>query len=136
MGVKPFLVGTAVRAFIAQRLVRCLCTACREPANYKRDQLVKLGFPEVKSLKLFRAARGGCQQCRGTGYSGRVALYEIALMTTAMQALVAQKASEADLQTQARKDGFVPMRDYGLQKAIEGITTLEEVARVTSEEFE
>ncbi len=137
MGVKPFLVGTAVRAFIAQRLVRCLCTTCKEPANYQRTELTKLGFPEVKkSNKLFRATRGGCQQCRGTGYSGRVALYEIALMTPAMQALVAQRASEADLQTQARKDGFVPMRDYGLQKALDGITTLEEVARVTSEELE
>ncbi len=137
MGVKPFLVGTAVRAFIAQRLVRCLCSSCKEPANYKRDELTKLGFPEVKkSNQLYRAAKGGCQQCRGTGYSGRVALYEIALMTPAMQALVAQRASEADLQTQARKDGFVPMRDYGLQKALDGITTLEEVARVTSEELE
>ena len=136
MGVKPFLVGTAVRAFIAQRLVRCLCPACKEPAKYNRDELLKLGFPEVKSLKLYRASRTGCQQCRSTGYSGRVALYEIALMTPAMQALVSQRASEADLQTQARKDGFVPMREYGLQKAIDGITTLEEVARVTSEELE
>ena len=136
MGVKPFLVSSAVRAFIAQRLVRCLCPACKEPANYKQDELVTLGFPEAKSKKLFRAARGGCQQCRSTGYSGRVALYEIALMTTAMQTLVSEKASEADLQTQARKDGFVPMREYGLQKALAGVTTLEEVARVTSEEFE
>ena len=136
MGVKPFLVSSAVRAFIAQRLVRCLCPACKEPANYKQDELVTLGFPEAKSKKLFRAARGGCQQCRNTGYSGRVALYEIALMTTAMQTLVSEKASEADLQTQARKDGFVPMREYGLQKALAGVTTLEEVARVTSEEFE
>jgi general secretion pathway protein E len=137
MGVKPFLVGTAVRAFIAQRLVRCLCPTCKEPANYQRAELTKLGFPEVKKNNaLYRAAKGGCQQCRGTGYSGRVALYEIALMTPAMQALVSQKASESDLQTQARKDGFVPMRDYGLQKALDGITTLEEVARVTSEELE
>lgn len=136
MGVKPFLVSSAVRAFIAQRLVRCLCSACKEPANYKRDQFLKLGFPEAKNLKLFRAARGGCQQCRNTGYSGRVALYEIALMTPTMQALVSERASESDLQAQARKDGFIPMREYGLQKAIAGVTTLEEIARVTSEEFE
>lgn len=136
MGVKPFLVSSAVRAFIAQRLVRCLCPACKEPANYKRDDFLKLGFPEAKNLKLYRAARGGCQQCRGTGYSGRVALYEIALMTPTMQTLVSERASEADLQTQARKDGFVPMREYGLKKAAAGVTTLEEVARVTSEEFE
>jgi type II secretory ATPase GspE/PulE/Tfp pilus assembly ATPase PilB-like protein len=136
MGVKPFLVSSAVRAFIAQRLVRCLCSACKEPANYKREDFLKLGFPEAKNLKLYRAARGGCQQCRGTGYSGRVALYEIALMTPTMQTLVSERASEADLQAQARKDGFVPMREYGLKKAAAGVTTLEEVARVTSEEFE
>lgn len=136
MGVKPFLVSSAVRAFIAQRLVRCLCSACKEPANYKREDFLKLGFPEAKNMKLYRAARGGCQQCRGTGYSGRVALYEIALMTPTMQTLVSERASEADLQTQARKDGFVPMREYGLKKAAAGVTTLEEVARVTSEEFE
>jgi type II secretory ATPase GspE/PulE/Tfp pilus assembly ATPase PilB-like protein len=64
-----------------------------------------------------------------------VALYEIALMTPTMQAMVSQRASEADLHTQARKDGFIPMREYGLQKALVGITTLEEVARVTSEEL-
>lgn len=136
MGVKPFLVSSAVRAFIAQRLVRCLCSVCKEPANYKREDFLKLGFPEAKNMKLYRAARGGCQQCRGTGYSGRVALYEIALMTPTMQTLVSERASEADLQTQARKDGFVPMREYGLKKAAAGVTTLEEVARVTSEEFE
>lgn len=136
MGVKPFLVGSSVRAFLAQRLVRCLCNACKTPANYKAAELAKLGFAEAKGKTLCRATPGGCQQCRGTGYSGRVALYEIAIMTPAMQALVAQRAADTELQTQARKDGFTTMREYGLQKALEGITTLEEVARVTSEELE
>jgi type II secretory ATPase GspE/PulE/Tfp pilus assembly ATPase PilB-like protein len=135
MGVKPFLVSSSVRAFLAQRLVRVLCGACKQPVKYKREDLIKVGFPEVKDRQVWRATPGGCQQCRSTGYAGRVALYEIALMTPAMQSLVSQKVSEADLQTQARKDGFVPMREYGLQKVFEGITTLEEVARVTSEEL-
>ena len=135
MGVKPFLVSSSVRAFLAQRLVRVLCASCKTPAQYKSDDLAKLGFPEAKGQKVWQANRGGCQQCRGTGYSGRVALYEIALMTPAMQALVSRKASEAELHAQARKDGFVPMREYGLQKALTGVTTLEEVARVTSEEL-
>ncbi|MEZ5388183.1 MAG: GspE/PulE family protein [Prosthecobacter sp.] len=135
MGVKPFLVSSSVRAFLAQRLVRVLCESCKKPVKYKREDLAKIGFPEVKDRQVWRATPGGCQQCRGTGYAGRVALYEIALMTPAMQSLVSQKASEADLQAQARRDGFVPMREYGLQKVFEGITTLEEVARVTSEEL-
>jgi type II secretory ATPase GspE/PulE/Tfp pilus assembly ATPase PilB-like protein len=129
------LVSSSVRAFLAQRLVRVLCGACKQPVKYKREDLIKIGFPEVKDRQVWRATPGGCQQCRSTGYAGRVALYEIALMTPAMQSLVSQKVSEADLQTQARKDGFVPMREYGLQKVFEGITTLEEVARVTSEEL-
>ncbi|MCB1278629.1 GspE/PulE family protein [Prosthecobacter sp.] len=135
MGVKPFLVSSSVRAFLAQRLVRVLCESCKTPAKYKTDELTRLGFPEAKGKNLWRAATGGCQHCRGTGYAGRVALYEIALMTPAMQALVSQRASEAELHTQARKDGFVPMREYGLQKALSGVTTLDEVARVTSEEL-
>ena len=134
MGVKPFLVCSSVRAFLAQRLVRVLCPACKTPAKYESDELVKLGFPEAEGRGLHRAAPGGCPQCRGTGYSGRVALYEIALITPGMQELVARRASETELQAQARKEGFVPMREYGLQKALEGVTTLEEVARVTSEE--
>jgi len=135
MGVKPFLVSSSVRAFLAQRLVRCLCEHCKTAANYNRDQLVKLGFPEEKSRKFFRATPGGCQHCRGTGYSGRVALVEIALMSPAMQGLISQKASHAELHTQAKREGFISIREYGLQKALAGITTLEEVARVTSEEL-
>jgi type II secretory ATPase GspE/PulE/Tfp pilus assembly ATPase PilB-like protein len=135
MGVKPFLVSSSVRAFLAQRLVRVLCDSCKKPAKYKNDELTKLGFPEAMGKTLWCATPGGCQHCRGTGYAGRVALYEIALMTPAMQALVSQRATEAELHTQARKDGFVPMREYGLQKALSGVTTLDEVARVTSEEL-
>jgi general secretion pathway protein E len=134
MGVKPFLVRSSVRAFIAQRLVRCLCTSCKSRRIISANNSSSWASPRSKA-KLFQATRGGCQQCRSTGYSGRVALYEIALMTPTMQAMVSQRASEADLQTQARKDGFIPMREYGLQKALAGITTLEEVARVTSEEL-
>lgn len=135
MGVKPFLVSSSVRAFLAQRLVRVLCEACKSPTKYKNDELALLGFPEARGKTLWRPTPGGCQHCRGTGYSGRVALYEIALMTPTMQALVSERASEADLHAQARKDGFVPMREYGLQKALVGSTSLEEVARVTSEEL-
>lgn len=136
MGVKPFLVSSSVRAFLAQRLVRCLCASCKTPAKYTNADLTKLGFMEAKGKKLFQATPGGCQHCRGTGYSGRVALYEIAIMTPAMQTLVSQRATDAELQTQARKDGFTTMREYGLQKALDGITTLDEVSRVTSEEVE
>ncbi|WP_395749802.1 GspE/PulE family protein [Prosthecobacter sp.] len=135
MGVKPFLVSSSVRAFIAQRLVRCLCSACKSPSRYTREELVKLGFPEAKSKTLYHATPGGCQQCRGTGYAGRIALYEFAIMSNAMQALVSKRASEAEIMAQARKEGFTNIREYGLKKALEGITTLEEVARVTTDEL-
>lgn len=135
MGVKPFLVSSAVRAFLAQRLVRCLCEHCKSPANYTKSQLVKLGFPEEKGKTFFRATPGGCQYCRSTGYSGRVALMEIVIMSPAMQALLSQHVSHPELMAQARKEGFTTIREYGLQKALAGITTLDEVARVTSEEL-
>jgi type II secretory ATPase GspE/PulE/Tfp pilus assembly ATPase PilB-like protein len=66
--------------------------SCKTPAKYTNADLAKLGFMEAKGKKLFQATAGGCQQCRGTGYSGRVALYEIAIMTPAMQTLVSQRA--------------------------------------------
>jgi general secretion pathway protein E len=135
MGVKPFLVSSSVRAFLGAAARACAVRVVQGSGEVPKRRTRQARLPEAKGKTVWRATQGGCQHCRGTGYSGRVALYEIALMTPTMQAMVSQRASEADLHTQARKDGFIPMREYGLQKALAGITTLEEVARVTSEEL-
>jgi type II secretory ATPase GspE/PulE/Tfp pilus assembly ATPase PilB-like protein len=135
MGVEPFLVASSVRAFLAQRLVRSLCPHCRQPAHYSKEQLTACGFGEAIGKTIYTASATGCQACRGTGYHGRLAIYEIALVTTGLQDLISRKASSNELTRQARKDGFISLREYGWRKVLAGATTVEEVMRVTSEDF-
>lgn len=134
MGVEPFLVSSSVRAFIAQRLVRSLCPQCRKPASYSPEQLSAAGFVIPAGQVIYSAAQSGCAACRSTGYYGRTAIYEIVMVTPAIQDLIAQKANANTLLKQARRDGFISMREYGWQKVLDGVTTLEEVVRVTSED--
>jgi type II secretory ATPase GspE/PulE/Tfp pilus assembly ATPase PilB-like protein len=135
MGVEPFLVSSSVRAFLAQRLVRTLCPQCRQKADYGDAQLRACGFGEGIGKPLYTASPLGCHACRGSGYFGRMAIYEIVMVTQAIQDLISRKASSSELTRQARKDGFVSLRDYGWRKVLEGATTVEEVMRVTSEDF-
>jgi type II secretory ATPase GspE/PulE/Tfp pilus assembly ATPase PilB-like protein len=130
MGVEPFLVSSAVRAFFAQRLVRKLCPECRQPAQVEREYLQSIGFPPGTPGTIMRAV--GCESCRGSGYQGRLSIYEVVLVTHALQHLINTRAHPADLHRQAMKDGFMPMRGYGFQKVLTGETTIEEVLSVTS----
>ncbi|MBK1789956.1 GspE/PulE family protein [Persicirhabdus sediminis] len=133
MGVEPFLVSAAVRAFLAQRLVRRLCPHCRKPVDVSDQQKVELGIPLELTGQAYEPA--GCNRCRDTGFAGRLAIYEIAVITEAMQHLVAQSAESKDLLKQAYKDGYVPMREYGWMKVMSGDTTIEEVISVTTSEL-
>ena len=81
MGVEPFLVASSVRAFLAQRLVRSLCPQCKQPAHYSKEQLTACGFAEGVGKAIFTASSTGCAACRSTGYHGRLAIYEIVLVT-------------------------------------------------------
>ncbi len=132
MGVEPFLVSSAVRAFFAQRLVRKLCPLCKQPAEFERDYLKSIDFPSHVSGKIMRAV--GCEACRGSGYQGRVSIYEVILLTHALQHLINSRAHPAEFQKQALRDGYVPMRGYGFQKVLAGETTIEEVLSVTAME--
>ena len=134
MGIEPFLVGSSVRALIAQRLVRALCESCKRPATYDLDELKPMGLIADANDRFFTAMPGGCKACNGTGYRGRLAIFEIAMMSPPMQHLVNKRASETELFNQARKEGFVTMREYGWRKVKEGVTSVEEVLRVTSED--
>ncbi len=130
MGVMPFLVASAVRGFIAQRLVRRLCPVCRQPASYPASRLKEIGFPlqwapDIRQPK-------GCPACRGTGYHGRAALYEVCMMSTKLQELVSQNQPASVLRPVALQQGMVPLRQYGFGKVREGETSLEEVLRVTA----
>jgi general secretion pathway protein E/type IV pilus assembly protein PilB len=134
MGVEPFLVGSAVRAFIAQRLVRRLCKHCSEPAEYKTDDLTAMGFPLEWTDKIRRPV--GCPQCRNTGFSGRTALFEICQMTPRMQELIQRRAPANELRELAIREGMIPLRRAGWETVSHGVTSVEEVVRVTSSELQ
>lgn len=133
MGVEPFLIASSVRAFIAQRLVRKLCKNCRKPHLVGKEVLEAHGWTDLPGidgpLEVYRAT--GCSRCRGTGYRGRLAIYELATVTSALEELISRKAGIAELMKQAVADGYIPMRLYGIRKVLEGETSLEEVLSVT-----
>jgi type II secretory ATPase GspE/PulE/Tfp pilus assembly ATPase PilB-like protein len=130
MGVEPFLVSAAVRAFLAQRLVRKLCPHCKKPHEVTMDDRRELGIPMNLDGQAYSAA--GCDRCRNTGYQGRLAIYEVVVLSQAMQDMVAHGASQPDVRAQSVKEGFIPMRGYGWIKVMQGLTTIEEVVSVTS----
>lgn len=131
MGIEPFLVSSAVRAFLAQRLVRRLCPECRKPMDLGPEERERLGFPPGAGEVIYRAE--GCARCRHTGYHGRVALFEIVRVTAALEDLINHGASRSRLLAQAEADGFVRMRQDGWEKVMQGLTTIEEVLSVTPE---
>lgn len=135
MGVEPFLVSAAVRAFLAQRLVRRLCPTCKLPREVSDEDRKELGIPMSLSGQAYSAKPGGCDRCRATGFAGRLAIYEIVLLTPQMQELVAHSAPANDLRAQAVRDGYIPMRGYGWHKVMQGETTIEEVVSVTSSDL-
>ncbi len=134
MGVEPFLIGSSVRAFIAQRLVRRLCPDCRVPEQHPIGNLKRIGFPTHREGTIFGPK--GCEACRFTGYRGRTALYEICVLSQEMQELVQHKASGSALRDLAMKQGMIPLRAYGWNRVLEGMTSVEEVLRVTAAEVD
>lgn len=134
MNIEPFLVGSSVRAFIAQRLVRRLCKHCSQPAHRKPEEIAEFGFPIEWADKIRRPV--GCEKCRQSGYAGRTALFEIVMMTSRLQELIQKRGSGPELRELAMREGMVPLRKDGFLKVAAGVTSLEEVLRVTSSELE
>jgi type II secretory ATPase GspE/PulE/Tfp pilus assembly ATPase PilB-like protein len=133
MNIEPFLVGSSVRAFIAQRLVRRLCPACAAPANIPPGELASLGFPVHLADRVRKPV--GCERCRGSGYVGRIAIFEICLMSAKLQEMIQRRATGGELREQAIREGMVPLRRDGWLKVADGRTSVEEVLRVTAEEL-
>jgi len=131
MGIEPFLVATSVHMVAAQRLVRRICSGCREPFEMPPAALVNIGFSEreVRTLKLFRGR--GCERCNNTGYKGRVALYEVMAIGDQVRELILSGASALELRAQAVESGMITLRGSGLQKIRDGVTTVDEVVRET-----
>ena len=131
MGVEPFLVASSVNLVLAQRLARLICAACREPVEIHPQALIELGVTreEAATATCFRGA--GCPQCGGTGYRGRVALYEVMPVSEELRELVLNGASATDVKKTAIALGMMTLRQSGLLKLRQGQTTIEEVIRVT-----
>lgn len=132
MGVAAFNIATAINLIIAQRLARKLCPHCKKEAEIPRETLIKEGFPEDKvgTFKIYTAV--GCDHCNG-GYKGRVGIYEVVKKTPSLERIIMEEGNSLDISIQMRKDGFNDLRTSGLIKAMQGITSLEEVNRVTKD---
>lgn len=132
MGVASFNLATSTNLIIAQRLARKLCSHCKKEHDVPREALLHEGFPEetIGSFKLYSPV--GCENCKN-GYKGRVGIYEVVKITPALQRIIMEEGNSIQIAEQARKEGFNDLRTSGLLKAMQGITSLEEVNRVTKD---
>ncbi len=131
MGIPPFLITATVEAILAQRLVRRICTQCREEVTPSAEAMqdLQLTPEDIKGKKFYRGK--GCDACNNTGYKGRVGLFELMMMNDSLRDLIMQNKSTDELRDSARGYGMVTLRDAGMAAAMEGRTTLEEVIRET-----
>jgi len=131
MGIEPFLVASSVHLICAQRLVRRICSKCKEELPMQPQVLVQAGFtPEdAASVKPMKGA--GCEKCNNTGYKGRVGLYEVMEITEELRELILVGASGLELRRKAIDEGMLTLRASGLRQVKEGVTTIEEVVRET-----
>ena len=131
MGVEPFLITASVNLVLAQRLARKICNDCKTPFTHDAAVLLEFGFTEkqVAAAKLVKGA--GCKSCNGSGYRGRVAIYEVMRFTEQLKEMVLQGASTAELKAAAVKNGMSSLRMSGIAKVLAGVTTTEEIGRVT-----
>jgi type II secretory ATPase GspE/PulE/Tfp pilus assembly ATPase PilB-like protein len=131
MGIEPFLISTSVILSCAQRLVRRICPNCREEYHPEPELLAKLGIEDTETT-FFQGA--GCDRCKRRGYLGRAAIIEVLPVTETVRRLIIKRASATVVKNQAISEGMKSLRMVGIDKAREGITTLEEVCRVTAED--
>jgi general secretion pathway protein E/type IV pilus assembly protein PilB len=131
IGVKPFLVASSVRGIMAQRLVRCVCDNCKEPYEPTATEMQMLGVGADQLSELNIVKGRGCNKCSLTGYTGRKGLFEIFLIDDEIQRMIFDKLPASALRKRAREMGMRTLREDGLRKISSGMTTFEEVQRVT-----
>ena len=134
MGIEPFLVASSLEAVMAQRLVRTICPHCKIPQKLDRGYLVKCGFPEAELDSAVFWKGEGCEECRQLGYQGRTGIHELLLVNDAIRPLVMNRAAASTIAMAARAQGMRTLRDDGWRKVRAGVTTVEEVLRVTQNE--
>ncbi len=134
MGVEPFLVSASVILIVAQRLVRKICQHCKHEQQFSESALLKIGFSadQIKQVKCFSSK--GCPACNNTGFRGRMALYEIMPVKDEIKELILQGASAVEIKREAVRLGMMTLRQSGIRKIIEGVTSVDEVLRVTFED--
>jgi type IV pilus assembly protein PilB len=131
MGIEPFLVASSVNLICAQRLVRRVCPACKTPHPHAPSALVQAGFSSEDAATVVPITGKGCDRCNLTGYRGRVGLYEVMDISEELREMILVGASGGELRRRAIDDGMITLRQSGLQKVKEGVTTIEEVVRET-----
>ena len=129
MGIEPFLVATSVNLIVAQRLIRRICSNCKEEEDAPLQALLNVGFSEAEApeIQLYRGR--GCDACNQRGYKGRVALFEVMAVSDDIRELILSGATAVELRRKAIEEGMIGLRQSGLQKIRDGITTIEEVVR-------
>jgi len=132
MGCEPYLLSSVLNGVLAQRLVRRICQACRAPHHPDPAELLAIGVADVTGAELFRGK--GCDDCRGTGYRGRSGIYELFGITEEVRSLIVRKASAGEIRRHAVENGMVTLREDGWARVCAGLTTVEEILRVTQEE--
>jgi type II secretory ATPase GspE/PulE/Tfp pilus assembly ATPase PilB-like protein len=144
--VNPPLIAPALNAVIAQRLIRKLCKYCKEEYVPAQETVEKIKealaeIPKNSNVKIPQEIKAlyrskGCSKCNFIGYSGRTGIFEIFTMTPNIEKIILQNTSSSEIMEAARKDGMTTMREDGILKALQGITSLEEIRRVTGEIFD
>ena len=132
MGVPSFNIATSVSLIIAQRLARRLCSNCKAPAEIPKELLLEAGLTEeqLQTAEIYKPV--GCEQCKG-GYKGRVGIYEVVRITDAISRIIMEGGNSIEISDAARKEGFNDLRTSALQKVAQGVTSLEEANRVTTD---
>jgi type IV pilus assembly protein PilB len=132
MGIEPFLVASATVLILAQRLARRICPSCKEEVELPTQALIDLGVPEedVNGLKIFKGK--GCEECLDTGYKGRIALYEVMPVGDEIRELILIGASSTEIKREAMRLGMTTLRESGIMRLKQGITTTEEILRATA----
>jgi general secretion pathway protein E len=132
MGCEPYLVSSVLNGVLAQRLVRRICQACRAPDHPDPAELLGLGVSDPHGVELFRGK--GCDECRGTGYRGRTGIYELFRITDEARSLIVRKSPAGEIRHHAVEHGMATLREDGWAKACAGLTTVEEILRVSQED--
>jgi len=129
MGVEPYLVASSTIGIIAQRLLRKVCNDCKEPYFPDKHVLEFLKIPESEKLTLYKGK--GCEKCNHTGYKGRIGAYEVLKFDDKVRELVSANSNAQEIRNYSRENGMLTLLDYSIQLALQGLTTIDEVMRVT-----